>query len=117
MIPTCISDDVEAAKAVHRKTLTSYALLSNYRNYWKEAGYVEEMQAIERAIADKRLHDVPKYLTDAWLADCTLFGGASRVREGLEAWRAAGIRTPIVVPSSVAGNQLKAFSELFAAFA
>jgi alkanesulfonate monooxygenase SsuD/methylene tetrahydromethanopterin reductase-like flavin-dependent oxidoreductase (luciferase family) len=117
MIPTCISDDVEAAKAVHRKTLTSYALLSNYRNYWKEAGYVEEMQAIERAIADKRLHDVPKYLTDAWLADCTLFGGASRVREGLEAWRAAGIRTPIVVPSSVAGNQLKAFGELFAAFA
>jgi hypothetical protein len=39
------------------------------------------------------------------------------VREGLEAWRAAGIRTPIVVPSSVAGNQLKAFGELFAAFA
>src|SRR4051812_9363541 len=34
MIPTCISDDIEAAKAVNRKTLTSYALLPNYRNYW-----------------------------------------------------------------------------------
>jgi alkanesulfonate monooxygenase SsuD/methylene tetrahydromethanopterin reductase-like flavin-dependent oxidoreductase (luciferase family) len=117
MIPTCISDDIEAAKAVHRKTLTSYALLSNYRNYWKEAGYVEEMQLIDNAIIEKRLEDVPKYLSDAWLADCTLFGPASRVREGLEAWRAAGVRTPILVPSSAAGNQLRAFAELFAAFA
>ena len=47
----------------------------------------------------------------------TLFGAPSRVREGLESWRAAGIATPIVVPSSVAGNQLKAFEGLFAAFA
>src|SRR5205085_331555 len=83
MIPTCISDDVETAKAVNRKTLTHYALLPNYRNYWKEAGYVEEMTAIETAVADKRMDDVPKYLTDAWLADCTLFGPAARVGQSL----------------------------------
>ena len=117
MIPTCISEDIEAAKAVHRKTLTGYALLANYRNYWKEAGYVEEMQAIELAIAEKRSEDVPHYLTDAWLADCTLFGPPKRVREGLEAWRAAGVAMPIIVPSAAAGNQMRAFEELFAAFA
>lgn len=117
MIPTCISDDIEAAKAVNRRTLTHYALLANYRNYWKEAGYVEEMVAIEQAIAAKRVEDVPKYLSDAWLADCTLYGPATRVREGLEAWCASGIRTPIVVPSSTAGNQMTAFAELFAALA
>jgi alkanesulfonate monooxygenase SsuD/methylene tetrahydromethanopterin reductase-like flavin-dependent oxidoreductase (luciferase family) len=116
MIPTCISDDIEAAKAVNRRTLTHYALLANYRNYWKEAGYVEEMEAIETAIAEKRMGDVPKYLTDAWLADCTLFGPAKRVRDELEAWYAAGIRTPIIVPSSAAGNQMKAIEEMFATF-
>ena len=116
MIPTCISDDIEAAKAVNRKTLTHYAYLPNYRNYWKEAGYVEEMEAIERAIAEKRMSDVPKYLTDAWLADCTLFGPAARVRDGLDAWYAAGVRTPIVVPSSASGNQMKAIEEMFATF-
>src|SRR5258708_2702959 len=52
MIPTCISDDIAAAREVNRRTLTSYARLPNYRNYWKEAGYVEEMTAIERAIAE-----------------------------------------------------------------
>src|SRR4030088_663822 len=63
MIPTCINDDLEAAKAVNRRTLTNYAFLPNYRNYWKEAGYVEEMDAIEKAIAEGRRDDVAKYLS------------------------------------------------------
>jgi alkanesulfonate monooxygenase SsuD/methylene tetrahydromethanopterin reductase-like flavin-dependent oxidoreductase (luciferase family) len=116
MIPTCISDDIEAAKAVNRRTLTHYALLPNHRNYWKEAGYVEEMGAIEKALAEERMDAVPKYLTDKWLADTTLFGPAARVREELEKWYAAGIRTPIIVPSSAAGNQMKAIEEMFATF-
>jgi alkanesulfonate monooxygenase SsuD/methylene tetrahydromethanopterin reductase-like flavin-dependent oxidoreductase (luciferase family) len=116
MVPTCISDDVEAAKAVNRRTLSSYALLPNYRNYWKDAGYVEEMEAVEKAAAEGRTGDVPKYLSDKWLADCTLFGPAAKVREGLEAWYAAGIKTPIIVPSSAAGNQLKAIEEMFQTF-
>lgn len=117
MIPTCISDDVEAAKAVNRRTLTSYGFLPNYRNYWKEAGYAEEMAAIERAIEEGRRDDVPKYFTDKWLADNTLFGTVAQVREGIEAWADAGVRNLVVVPSSAAGNQLKALEEVFAAFA
>jgi alkanesulfonate monooxygenase SsuD/methylene tetrahydromethanopterin reductase-like flavin-dependent oxidoreductase (luciferase family) len=72
MLPTCISDDIEAARAVCRKNLIHYAFLPNYRNYWKEAGYVEEMTAIERAIAQNRRDDVPGFLTDRWLADVAL---------------------------------------------
>ncbi len=116
MIPTCIDDDVEAARAVNRRTLTNYAFLPNYRNYWKEAGYVEEMDAIEKAIGEGRRDDVPKYLSDKWLSDNTLAGPATKVREGVAAWRAAGVHTPILVPSSAAGNQMKAIEEVFAAF-
>ena len=116
MIPTCISDDIDAARTTNRKTLTNYAFLPNYRNYWKEAGYVEEMAAIEKAIAENRRDDVPKYLTDKWLAETTLFGPAAKVRDGVAAWKAAGVHTPIIVPSSAAGNQMKAIDEVFAAF-
>jgi alkanesulfonate monooxygenase SsuD/methylene tetrahydromethanopterin reductase-like flavin-dependent oxidoreductase (luciferase family) len=116
MVPTCVADDIEQAKAVNRKTLTSYALLPNYRAYWKEAGYVEEMTAIEQAVAAGRRDDVPKYLTDKWLADCALFGPAKRIRDELERWYASGITTPIVVPSSAVGNQIRAIEELFATF-
>jgi alkanesulfonate monooxygenase SsuD/methylene tetrahydromethanopterin reductase-like flavin-dependent oxidoreductase (luciferase family) len=117
MIPTCISDDVEAAKAVNRRTLTRYTMLPNYRNYWKEAGYVDEMNAIETAAAEGRQGDIPSLMSDKWLADATLFGAAARVREGIEAWREAGVTTPVIVPSSASGNQLKAVDELFAAYA
>jgi alkanesulfonate monooxygenase SsuD/methylene tetrahydromethanopterin reductase-like flavin-dependent oxidoreductase (luciferase family) len=116
MIPTCISDDVEAAKAVNRRTLTNYAFLPNYRNYWKEAGYREEMDAVEAAIAEGRKDDVPKFFSDKWLVDNTLFGPGAKVREGVEAWRDTGVRNLIIVPSSAEGNQIKALQEVFEAF-
>lgn len=116
MIPTVVSDDVAGAAAVNRRTLSFYVSLPNYRNYWKEAGYVEEMDAIEKALAAGERDRIPSLMSDAWLADCTLFGPAERVREGLAAWYDAGISTPILVPSSVEGNQAQAFQELFSLF-
>jgi alkanesulfonate monooxygenase SsuD/methylene tetrahydromethanopterin reductase-like flavin-dependent oxidoreductase (luciferase family) len=116
MIPTCISDDLEAAAAVNRRTLTMYLGLPNYRNYWKEAGYVEEMTAIEAAIEAGDRDRLPALMTDRWLSDATLYGPAERVLDGLAAWYDAGLRTPILVPSSAVGNQMKAFEEFFTLF-
>ncbi|MBT5581158.1 MAG: LLM class flavin-dependent oxidoreductase, partial [Acidimicrobiaceae bacterium] len=117
MIPTCISDDREAAAAVNRRTLTGYVAFPNYRNYWKDSGYQEEMEAIEAALAAGDRDAVPGLMTDAWLSDCTLYGSATEVRDGLEAWYEAGLTTPILVPSSASGGQMKAFGELFDLFA
>src|SRR5712675_698189 len=115
-IRTCICDDEAEAKAVLRRTVTHYALMPNYRNYWKEAGYVEEMTAIETAVAEGRAEDIPKYLPDRWLADCSLFGPPAKIRDGVEAWRAAGIKTPVLVPLSADGKQNTAIRQVFAAF-
>lgn len=116
MIPTVIDDDREAAAAVNRRTLTGYVALPNYRNYWKEAGYVEEMEAIEKALEAGERDKIPGLMSDRWLADATLFGSAKEVREGVERWFEAGVKTPILVPSSTKGGQFKALEELFAAF-
>ena len=115
-IRTCICDDLAEAKAVLRRAMSHYMLLPYYRNYWKEAGYLEEMSAIERAIAAGREAEIPKYLTDRWLADVTLFGPAAKVREGLEEWQAAGVRTPVVVPLSADGHQVTALRQVLDAF-
>jgi alkanesulfonate monooxygenase SsuD/methylene tetrahydromethanopterin reductase-like flavin-dependent oxidoreductase (luciferase family) len=118
MIPTCIDDnDPAAAMNVSKRTLTSYLMLPNYRNYWKEAGYVEEMEAIEAALERRDRDALPGLMTERWLSDSTLYGTRKQVLEGLEAWFAAGVKTPILVPSSTSGGQVKAFEELFAAFA
>jgi alkanesulfonate monooxygenase SsuD/methylene tetrahydromethanopterin reductase-like flavin-dependent oxidoreductase (luciferase family) len=115
-IRTCISGDIGRAKAVLRQTMAHYLLLPYYRNYWKETGYLDEMAAGEKAVAAGDTADLGRYLTDAWLADVTLFGTAAQIRDGVEAWREAGIRTPVLVPLSPDGSQKAALRQAFAAF-
>lgn len=116
MIPTCIDDDRAAAANVMKRTLSGYLMLPNYRNYWKEAGYREEMEAVEQALAERERDKLPGLMTERWLSDSTLYGSVAEVREGLDAWFAAGVKTPILVPSSTKGGQMQAFAEMFAAF-
>jgi len=117
MIPTVIDDDIEAARARNRKTLQGYVALPNYRNYWIEAGYEAEMTAVQTALAAGDKDSVNAAMSDAWLDDCTLSGPVGRVRDGVEAWFDAGVTAPIIVPSSTSGGQVKAFAELFDAYA
>jgi alkanesulfonate monooxygenase SsuD/methylene tetrahydromethanopterin reductase-like flavin-dependent oxidoreductase (luciferase family) len=114
---TCFADDIAEARAVLRKTMTAYALMPNYRNYWKEAGYVEEMTAVEAALAAGRNDEVPGYLTDRWLDDCTLSGPPGKIRDRLEEWRAASINAPCLVPLSADGDPMTALRATFDAFA
>ncbi len=116
MIPTCVSEDRDAAAAVLRRLLVPYLHLPNYRNYWVEAGYEEEMGAAQAAIAAGQTEKLPDLMSERWLRDVALFGSAAEVRAGVEAWRAAGVKTPILVPSSISGGQMTAIQEIFAAF-
>ncbi|HYD49886.1 MAG TPA: LLM class flavin-dependent oxidoreductase [Terriglobales bacterium] len=116
MVPVCIGEDRAAAALVNRKTLAGYVTLPNYQEYWIEAGYEEEITAIRAAIVAKQYERLPALMSDRWLADCTLFGSANEVRDGIEAWQASGIKTLILVPSSTSGGQLDAVREIFRIF-
>ena len=102
--------------AINRRTLSGYVALPNYRNYWKAAGYEEEMTGIEDALAAGEREKVATFMTDKWLSDCTLYGSAAEVRDGVDAWFDAGVKTPIVVMSSTKGGQFVALQELFDAY-
>jgi alkanesulfonate monooxygenase SsuD/methylene tetrahydromethanopterin reductase-like flavin-dependent oxidoreductase (luciferase family) len=112
MVPTCIDPDRAAAAAVNRRTLVGYVKLPNYQNYWIEAGFEKEMQAIRKAIAAGQDDKIPSLMSDRWLSQVTLYGSPTEVRDGVEAWYAAGVKTLIVVPSSAKGNQMAALQEL-----
>lgn len=116
MIPTVIADDLDAARAVHRRTLAGYAILPNYRNYWRQAGHAEQMDRFEQVIAstpkDQLAERLRESMDDAWIDDCTISGDSARVRDRFTAWRDAGV-TPIAVMSSTSGGQIKAVREFF----
>ena len=77
MIPTVIDDDRAAADAVNRRTMSGYVTLPNYRNYWREAGYAEEMATIEAALAAGERDRLPELMRDRWLHDVTLGGSVA----------------------------------------
>jgi alkanesulfonate monooxygenase SsuD/methylene tetrahydromethanopterin reductase-like flavin-dependent oxidoreductase (luciferase family) len=51
-------------------------------------------------------------MSDRWLSQVTLYGSPAEVRDGVEAWYAAGVNTLIIVPSSTKGGQMVALQEL-----
>ena len=116
-VRVCLDPDPAVARGVLRQAMVHYALMPNYRHYWEESGYAEEMRAVATALAEGRPDDVPRFLTDRFLNDTTLSGTATQVRDGLEAWRAAGISSPVLVPLSADGSQITALRDVFAAFA
>ena len=115
MVPTVIDADLDAARAVHRRTLSGYLTLPSYRNYWKLAGYEDEMAAVEAALATGDRDRLPDLMTDAWLDDCTISGSAHAVRDRLDEWMSMGV-LPIAVMSSTSGGQAVAIGQLFAAY-
>ena len=72
----------------------------------------EEISLIREAIAACKEDKIPSFMSDRWLSDVTLYGSATEVRDGIEAWRAAGVNTPISVPASTKGGQMAALHEL-----
>lgn len=115
MVPTVIDADLDAARAIHRRTLAGYLTLPNYRNYWKQAGYEDEMTAIENALVEGDRDRLPTLMTDTWIDDCTISGSAHAVRKRLDEWLTLGVQ-PIAVMSSTKGGQAAAIGELFDAY-
>lgn len=117
MIPTIIDDDKQAAADKHRASLVSYAMLPNYRNYWRQAGFKQEMDSWEAAIADGDVKRIPELMTERWLSSCTLYGPAAEVRDRTQEWFDAGVSTPILVPGAVRGGHLGGAQRVLDAFA
>jgi alkanesulfonate monooxygenase SsuD/methylene tetrahydromethanopterin reductase-like flavin-dependent oxidoreductase (luciferase family) len=119
MIPTVICDNVEAARAIHRKTLVGYVTLPNYRNYWRTCGYGEQIDAFEKILSEStkesRNAEIISAMDNSWLDDCTISGDVDTVRERLYSWSQMGV-LPIAVMSSTSGGQAQAIGQLFDAF-
>src|SRR6185369_17462635 len=92
MIPTCVCEDRTEGAAVMRRVLRGYVQLPNYQEYWIEAGYEDEMRAVQRALAERRADALSGLMSDRWLNDVTLFGRPAHIRDGVDAWIAAGVR-------------------------
>lgn len=114
-IPTVIDDDPAVALEVIRQSQAFYVGLENYRNYWRSVGYVEEMDAVEAALARGEQDRVPQLLSEAWLRNIALFGTPSTVRDGIEALFDIGVM-PILSPVLREAGSTSHYANIFALY-
>ena len=114
-IPVVIDDDPQVALNIMRQSQTLYLGLANYRNYWRGVGYVEEMDAIEAALAKGEQDRIPALMSEKWLKNITLFGTASMVREGIEAYFDMGIM-PVIGPVLREAGAMAHYESVFALY-
>lgn len=95
-LPTCVSDDVNAARDAAKKNLAFYGGLPFYNKLFQDSGFVQEATALAKGDAQG--------VSEKMAEELSLIGPPARCREQLAAFRAAGIQLPILVPVPV-GNQ------------
>ncbi|HKA52371.1 MAG TPA: LLM class flavin-dependent oxidoreductase [Candidatus Binatia bacterium] len=96
-LPTCISDDLNAARATAKNNLAFYGNLPFYNKLFQNSGFTQETAALARGQTE--------WVSDRMAEEVSLVGPPSRCREQLAAFREAGIQFPIIVPVPIPGQQ------------
>jgi len=95
-VRACVSDDPEARDA-GRRQLAWYARLPVYARMWRESGFGDAVDRVTEALGagvEAAAGVVPDEMLDALIA----FGGTTRLRTHLSAYRTAGVDLPLVYP-------------------
>jgi 5,10-methylenetetrahydromethanopterin reductase len=91
-LPTFLGDDLDRLRATARENLALYTGFPFFRRMWRESGFVEEADAMERGAGGGAL-------SDELLDSFCLLGPLARCRERLASYRAAGVDLPILNPA------------------
>ena len=91
-LPTFIGDDLHQLRAIARENLGLYTGFPFFRRMWRESGFIDEADAMERGAGAGAL-------SDGLLDSFCLIGPLSRCRERLASYRAAGVDLPILNPA------------------
>src|SRR5262245_30425324 len=99
IVAVAIGDDLGACRDALRPHLARYVggMGSREANFYKEAvtryGFGEPAEKIQEAFLDGRRAEAVAAVPDAMVDELCLIGAVERVRDRLDAWRAAGVTT------------------------
>ncbi len=113
MVWVAIDEDLDAARSVVREAMSTLIVqFPNYRNYWRGAGYADEMDALESALASGDDAAARSALSDQWVDDCAVVGPPAQVRDRLDQWTDLGV-LPVASMVSATGSMFRAIRALF----
>jgi probable F420-dependent oxidoreductase len=81
---------------VARRLITGYALVPYYARSLTRQGFGEEVARVQAAWSAGDRAGAPGQISDAMVRELTLMGSDEEIAEGIEAYRRAGLRTPVL---------------------
>lgn len=106
----CITDDRDGARAMMRAFFGPYFATSVYNRFVSWCGFEEEAAEIRAGWEARDRARVGAAVGDSMIDRLAVIGSAEECRERLEAFRAAGVTTPMVNP--IAGDEASAIAML-----
>jgi coenzyme F420-dependent oxidoreductase len=97
-ILSCVSEDVESARALVKAHLAYYigGMGTFYANLIARYGFADEAQRVRQAWAQRDRQAAAHLVTDAMVAGLAICGSPEEGRAQLQRYRAAGVTLPIV---------------------
>ena len=89
--PIWISDDRAEGLAFMRRFLGLHMQLANFRAYFAAAGFVDEVQRVEAALATGDTTAVEAAISERMADDIGIFGTRSQIHDKVDAWQDAGV--------------------------
>src|SRR5262245_4128219 len=109
-----VTDDVPAARRLVRAAFTGYVAQPVYNAYFRWCGFEVEAAAVAEAFARGDRAASSAAMTDELIDRVSILGSASRCREQIAEFVAAGVTTPVISPIATDAAGVRAVFEAFA---
>ena len=99
-----MDEDPEVLEFFARRLVVSYALVDVYNRSLRAQGFADEAEAIATAWKSGDREGAPTHVSPKMIEELFVVGDASTCSARIQAFRDAGIKTPVLFPFSVAGD-------------
>jgi alkanesulfonate monooxygenase SsuD/methylene tetrahydromethanopterin reductase-like flavin-dependent oxidoreductase (luciferase family) len=100
-IAVAIDEDEDALRRVFQRELAGYGRTSYYNDFFARQGYADEASEMREAWARGDGRAASAAVTQRMIDETFIFGTRQGCRDRLAEYRAAGVRTPVIIPVSI----------------
>lgn len=116
-VSVALDEDPERLDAALRRSLVTYAMVDVYNRSLADQGFEGEARAIAASWAAGDRKGALEAVTAEMIEELFVIGDSAACRARLAAFRDAGVRTPVLAPTSVAPDSASRIAEVVRALA
>lgn len=103
-VTAAVDEEADILRGIERRLVTTYAMVDVYNRSLAQQGFRRESEAIVSAWKAGRREEASAAVSDEMIEGLHITGDAEGCRNKLRRFRDAGIKTPVILPLSVAAD-------------